>query len=148
MTSEVLIRFMQGLIEYMRRRVFLVLNNQRVNQSQVIQASLEEHQAQIEVLYLTVNSPELYVDEFMNGDLKKKMSTSEPTWGVAHLQIRRLPPLSFYDDSVAIADHAAGYNAGIDSNRGEGSPSKWHHHAILQNTFVHYIKIAGQITLR
>ena len=103
MTSEVLIRFMQGLIEYVRRRVFLVLNNQ----SQVIQASLEEHQAQIELLYLTVNSPELYVDEFMNGDLKKKMSTSDPTWGVAHLQIRRLPPLSFYDDSVAIADHAA-----------------------------------------
>lgn len=107
MTSEVLIRFMQGLIEYVRRRVFLVLNNQRVHQSQVIQASLEEHQAQIELLYLTVNSPELYVDEFMNGDLKKKMSTSDPTWGVAHLQIRRLPPLSFYDDSVAIADHAA-----------------------------------------
>ena len=60
---------------------------------------------------------------------------------------RRLPDLSFDDDSVAMSDRAAGYNAGINANRGEGSPSKWHHHAILQNTFVHHIKIAGQITL-
>lgn len=60
----------------------------------------------------------------------------------------RLPNLSFDDDSVAMADRAAGFNAGINANRGEGSPGKWHHHAILQNTFVHHIKIAGQITLR
>lgn len=51
--------------------MFLVLDNLKVHNSKVVQASPEEHRAQIEVLYLTIYSPELYLDEFINGDLKK-----------------------------------------------------------------------------
>jgi transposase len=86
MTSEVLIRFMQRLIKDAGRKVFLVLDNLRVHHSKVVQAWLEEHREQIEVFFLPSYSPELNPDEFMNGDLKMKMSTSEPTRGGEHLK--------------------------------------------------------------
>ena len=86
MTSEVLIRFMQRLTKDAGRKVFLVLDNLRVHHSKVVQAWLEEHREQIEVFFLPSYSPELNPDEFMNGDLKIKMSTSEPTRGGDHLK--------------------------------------------------------------
>jgi transposase len=86
MTSEVLIRFMQRLIKDAGRKVFLVLDNLRVHHSKVVQAWLEAHREQIEVFFLPSYSPELNPDEFMNGDLKMKMSASEPTRGGEHLK--------------------------------------------------------------
>ena len=38
------------------------------------------------MFFLPSYSPELNPDEFMNGDLKIKMSTSEPTRGADHLK--------------------------------------------------------------
>lgn len=86
MTSEVLIRFMQRLIKDAGRKVFLVLDNLRVHHSKVVQAWLEEHREEIEVFFLPSYSPELNPDEFMNGDLKMKMSSSEPTRGGEQLK--------------------------------------------------------------
>ena len=81
MTLEVLIRSMQRLIKDVGRKVFLVLDNLRVHHRKVVQAWLEEHQELIEVFFLPSYSPEFNPDEFMNGDLKMKMSASEPTRG-------------------------------------------------------------------
>ena len=86
MTSAVLMRFMQHLIRDAGRDVFLVLDDLRVHHSKVVQALLEEHRKQIEVFFLPGYSSELNPDEFMNGDLKMKMSASEPTRGGTHLK--------------------------------------------------------------
>jgi hypothetical protein len=49
MTSAVLIRFLQRLIKDAQRKVFLVLDNQRVHHSKRVQAWLGAHREQIEV---------------------------------------------------------------------------------------------------
>ena len=77
---------MQRLIKDAKRKVFLVLDNLRVHHSKGVQAWLEEHGEQIEVFFLPSYSPELNPDEFMNGDLKIKMSASEPTRSGEHLR--------------------------------------------------------------
>lgn len=86
MTAKVLIRFMQRLIKDAKRKVFLVLDNLRVHHSKAVQAWLESHGEQIEVFFLPSYSPELNPDEFMNGDLKTKMSASEPARNGEHLR--------------------------------------------------------------
>jgi transposase len=85
MTAKVLTRFMQRLIKDAKRKEFLVLDNLRVHHSKAVQAWLEAHEEQIEVFFMPSYSPELNPDEFMNGDLKTKMSTSEPTRNGEHL---------------------------------------------------------------
>jgi transposase len=85
MTAKVLTRFMQRLIKDAKRKVFLVLDNLRVHHRKAVQAWLEAHEEQIEVFFMPSYSPELNPDEFMNGDLKTKMSTSEPTRNGEHL---------------------------------------------------------------
>lgn len=62
-----------------------MLDNLRVHHSKVVQPWLEEHREQVDVFFLPSCSPELNPDEFMNGDLKIKMSTSEPTRDRDHL---------------------------------------------------------------
>lgn len=85
MTAKVLTRFMQRLIKDAKRKVFLVLDNLRVHHSKAVQVWLEAHEEQIEVFFMPSYSPELNPDEFMNGDLKTKMRTSEPTRNGEHL---------------------------------------------------------------
>ena len=85
MTLEVLIRF-YAAPDQGRRKVFLVLDNLRVHHSKVVQAWLEEDREQIEGFFLPSDSPELNSDEFMNGDLRMKISTSELTRGGDHLK--------------------------------------------------------------
>ncbi len=77
---------MQRLIKDAGRRVILVVDNLRVHHSKVVQAWLEEHRDQIEVFFLQSYSPELYPDDFMNGDLKIKMLLSEQTRVGDHLK--------------------------------------------------------------
>lgn len=86
MTSAVLIRFTQRLIKDAKHKVFLVLDNLRVHHIKGVQAWLEEHGEQIEVIFLPSYPPELNPDEFMNGDLNIKMSASEPTRFGEHLR--------------------------------------------------------------
>jgi transposase len=86
MTAEVLIRFMQRLLKDAKRKVFLVLDNLRVHHSKAVQVWLQAHAEQIEVFFLPSYSPELNPDEFMNGDLKIKMSASEPARSGEHLR--------------------------------------------------------------
>lgn len=86
MTSQVLTRFLQRLIKDAERIVFLVLDNMRVHNTKVVQAWLEKHQSHIEAFFLTSYSSELTPHAFINGNLKIKMSASEPTRFAAHLK--------------------------------------------------------------
>jgi len=58
-----LIRFLTRLIRDAGRKVFLILDNLKVNHAKVVRAWVEAHRAAIEVFYLPSYSPELNPDE-------------------------------------------------------------------------------------
>lgn len=85
MTSAVLIKFLSRLIKDAQRKVFLILDNLRVHHSKKVQAWLEENKEKIEVFFLPPYSPEINPDEYLNGDLKKKVRSGLPARTVADL---------------------------------------------------------------
>jgi hypothetical protein len=56
--APVLIGFLQRLIRYAKRKVFLILDRLRVHRSAAVREWLAEHKAKIEVSYLPSYSPE------------------------------------------------------------------------------------------
>ena len=78
MTSQVLIKFMSRLVKGSDRKVFLILDNLRVQHSKLDKAWLEENKEQISVFYLPSYSPEINPDEYLNGDLKQCIRSGLP----------------------------------------------------------------------
>jgi transposase len=78
LTATVLIRFLQRLIQDAQRKVFLILDNLRVHHSQRVRTWLETKTDRIEVFFLPSYAPELNPDEYLNCDLKGRMSAAEP----------------------------------------------------------------------
>lgn len=78
MNCKLLIKFMQRLIKDAGRKVFLILDNLRVHHGKLVQKWLEENTEKIEVFYLPSYSPELNPDEYLNGDLKRKIRSGIP----------------------------------------------------------------------
>ena len=73
MTAERLIQFMTRLVKDANRKVFLILDNLRVHHSNKVKNWLEKNKKKIEVFYLPTYSPELNPDEYLNGDLKRRV---------------------------------------------------------------------------
>lgn len=63
LNSDILIDFLRRLIKCAGRKIYLILDNMRVQRSRPVKAWLAEHKAQIEVFYLPSYSPELNPDE-------------------------------------------------------------------------------------
>ncbi|MFW9606095.1 MAG: IS630 family transposase [Pseudomonas sp.] len=81
LTAQVLIKFLQRLVrDAAGKKVFLILDNLRVHHSKLVQAWLDEDENKraIELFFLPSYSPELNPDEYLNGDLKARMSAGEP----------------------------------------------------------------------
>lgn len=78
MTSQVLIKFLSRLVKDSPRKVFLILDNLRVHHSKPVKAWLEEHSEQIELFFLPAYSPEFNPDEYLNGDLKRRIRSGIP----------------------------------------------------------------------
>lgn len=78
MTAKRLIQFMTRLVKDVNRKVFLILDNLRVHHSKRVKAWLEKHKEKIEVFYLPSYSPELNPDEYLNGDLKRRVHSGIP----------------------------------------------------------------------
>ena len=78
MTSQVLIKFLSRLIKDSDHKILLILDNLRVHHSKRVQAWLEERKDQIELFFLPSYSPELNPDEYLNGDLKKRIRSGVP----------------------------------------------------------------------
>ena len=74
MNTDVLIRFLEQLIKYQDNKVFLILDNLRVHHSKIIKEWEEEHEAEIELFYLPLYSPDRNPDEYLNCDLKYGLS--------------------------------------------------------------------------
>jgi transposase len=78
LTAETLIQFLERLIKDSKRKVFLILDNLRVHHSRKVRQWLERHRDEIELFFLPSYSPELNPDEYLNADLKARMSAGEP----------------------------------------------------------------------
>lgn len=78
MSSGVFIRFLQRLIKDNKgRKIFLVLDNLRVHHSKEVKAWVKERESLIELFYLPAYSPELNPDEYLNGDMKRRIKTGQ-----------------------------------------------------------------------
>lgn len=75
--AKVLIRFLSRLVKDADRKVFLILDNLRVHHSKVVKARLDDNKEQIEIFYLPSYSLELNPDEYLNGDLKRKIRSGQ-----------------------------------------------------------------------
>jgi IS1 family transposase len=60
------------------QKVFLIVDNLRVHHAKKVTAWLTENSEQIELFYLPSYCPELNPDEYLNGDLKARLSAGEP----------------------------------------------------------------------
>ena len=78
MNCNLLIKFMTRLTKDAGRKVFLVLDNLRVHHGKLVKEWLEANKENIEVFYLPSYSPELNPDEYLNGDLKRKIRSGIP----------------------------------------------------------------------
>jgi transposase len=77
MNQELLIEFMQGLIEDSEQKVFLILDNLKVHHALKVTEWLDENRDRIEVFYLPPYSPEINPDEYLNRDLKTMLRISD-----------------------------------------------------------------------
>ncbi len=93
LSAEVLIKFLQRLIHEAGRKVFLVLDNLRVHHSRKVREWLADKLDKIELFFLPSYSPELNPDEYLNADLKARLSAAEPVRDAAHLKRKVLSHL-------------------------------------------------------
>lgn len=78
MNSDLLIRFFKRLIRDANRKVFVILDNLRVHHSKHVKAWVADNPDRIEVFYLPSYSPERNPDEYLNGDLKRRIHSQVP----------------------------------------------------------------------
>jgi transposase len=76
--SDRLIEFLAALIKDAGRKVFLILDNLRVDHSKPVKAWATARQDKIELFYLPSYSPELNPEERLNGDLKQTIGAKVP----------------------------------------------------------------------
>lgn len=80
LTAKTLIKFLERLVKDSSRKVFLILDNLRVHHSRKVRQWLEKNSDRIELFFLPSYSPELNPDEYLNADLKARMSAGEPAY--------------------------------------------------------------------
>ena len=72
--ADRMIEFMKRLLKDSTKKVFLIVDNLRVHHSKVVKAWVEDHSKEIELFYLPSYSPDLNPDEYLNNDLKTRVS--------------------------------------------------------------------------
>ena len=89
MTSAVFLRFLQRLVKDAKgRKIFLILDNLRVHHSREVKIWVKERESLIELFYLPAYSPELNPDEYLNGDMKRRIKTGPAVRNLAGLEKR------------------------------------------------------------
>jgi transposase len=69
-----LIEFLTRILRESKKKVFMILDNLRVHHAKVVKAWVEENKERIELFYLPSYSPNLNPDEYLNNDLKTRVS--------------------------------------------------------------------------
>lgn len=69
-TGGVFIEFLERLIKYNRKKVFVIVDGHSVHKSKMVKQWLEKKKDRIEIFFLPAYSPELNPDELVNQDVK------------------------------------------------------------------------------
>lgn len=77
MNTQRVIDFMQRLIQDSQSKVILILDNLRAHHAKEVTQWLEQHQDQIEVVYLPPYAPQSNPDEYLNRDMKTHLRSAE-----------------------------------------------------------------------
>ena len=77
MNAAKLIEFMEQLIKFTTKKVFLILDNLRVHHGKLVREWQEKNKEKIKIFYLPAYSPERNPDEYLNCDLKQGMSAKK-----------------------------------------------------------------------
>ncbi|MEM0964549.1 MAG: transposase [Verrucomicrobiota bacterium] len=64
--SDIFLRFLRQMIKFLKRKVYLVVDNLRVHHSKAIKGWLEKNKHRIEQIFMPSYSPELNPDEYLN----------------------------------------------------------------------------------
>jgi len=68
------LRFLRRLIQGRQQKLFLIVDNLKVHHAYKVQAWVAQHQAALELCFLPPYAPELNPDEYLNNDLKQRLS--------------------------------------------------------------------------
>ena len=74
MNGKILIKFMKRLIKDTDKKVFFIIDNLKADHAIIVKEWLEKHKDEIEVFYLPSYCPEYNPDEYLNGNLKRKLA--------------------------------------------------------------------------
>jgi len=69
-TVKVFLGFLKRLVKQAKRKVLLIVDGHPVHRAKLVQAWREQHQDEMEIVYLPGYSPELNPDEMLNQDVK------------------------------------------------------------------------------
>lgn len=83
---ERFIEFLESLIKYSRRKIFLIVDNLKVHHAKLVLKWIEEHKHRIELFFLPAYSPDLNPDEHLNADLKYGVGSRAPGRSKEHLR--------------------------------------------------------------
>ena len=73
MNGKMFIKFMRRLIKDCERKIFFIIDNLPAHHAKIVKAWVEKHIDKIEVFYLPPYAPEYNPDEYLNGNLKRKL---------------------------------------------------------------------------
>ena len=93
LNAQTFIKFLGRLIKDANKKVFLILDNLRVHHSRKVKEWLSDKTDLIELFFLPSYSPELNPDEYLNADLKARMSAGEPVHKRDHMKKKVLSHL-------------------------------------------------------
>jgi transposase len=68
--TPVFVRFLQRLVRYVGRKIFLILDSHSVHKAAATRKWLERHRHEVEVFFLPTYAPDLNPDELLNHDVK------------------------------------------------------------------------------
>jgi transposase len=82
---ERFLEFLQGLIKYSRRKIFLIVDNLKVHHGKLVTDWVIKHGTRIELFFLPAYSPDMNPDEHLNADLKQGVGSRAPGRTKEHL---------------------------------------------------------------
>jgi len=86
MNAKLMIEFLDRLIQGSQRKIYLILDNLKVHHATIVREWLEGRKRQIELFFLPSYAPEYNPDEYLNGELKRRMAKNRYAESVDELE--------------------------------------------------------------
>jgi transposase len=106
MNGKMLIKFMQRLIKDSERKIFFIIDNLKAHHAKIVTEWLKEHKDEIEVFFLPSYCPEYNPDEYLNGNLKRKLADKGYSKDVKEIESKARGIMKTFQNDT---DHVASF---------------------------------------